>query len=106
EDALQQNDLERWSRLDDQFHESIVDFAGNSHLKKSIDMYTDHLYRARLYTINYRPIPYHSITEHQAIIKCMEAQNYDSAKIMMQSHRKRAKQVILEALDERNLMNE
>jgi len=104
--ALQCNKLEEWSKLDDQFHSHIIDLANNYHLKKNINMYTDHLYRARLYTINYRPTPYHSITEHQAILKCMEAQNYESAKLMMQSHRKRAKKVILKALNERNLMNE
>src|SRR5699024_5150027 len=105
ENTLQQNDLEEWSKLDDQFHANIINLADNYNLKRSINMYTDHLYRARLYTINYRPIPYHSIIEHRAIIKCMEAQNYESARLMMQSHRKRAKQVILKALDERKLIN-
>lgn len=98
-ESLQINDLKRWAALDDQFHTDIVEYSDNSRLNGVINIHADQLYRARLFTINKRPIPHHSIIEHQAIVTCMETQNGESAKLAMQSHRKRARSEILKVLN-------
>ncbi|WP_143759303.1 GntR family transcriptional regulator [Sporosarcina newyorkensis] len=102
EKAIEQKDLRLWSYLDDQFHHLIIEFAKNKRLNTIIDIHSDQLYRARLYTINKRPLPLQSITEHKAIISCMRAGEGSAARMVMQSHRKRARVEILEALDKMN----
>ncbi|WP_082220356.1 GntR family transcriptional regulator [Domibacillus robiginosus] len=99
EEALGQNDLKKWAILDDQFHHLIIDYAGNKRLRAVIDSHSDQLYRARLFTINHRPIPFHSIVEHKAIISCMKAKDCKAASILIQSHRNRGHNEILAAVE-------
>jgi DNA-binding GntR family transcriptional regulator len=75
QESLDRNDLYNWSILDDQFHADLISFAQNTRLSSVINIHSDQLYRARLYTINNRPIPYQSIVEHRAIIACMETKD-------------------------------
>lgn len=99
EQAIEQKNLKEWAVLDDQFHHLIIDFAKNKRLSAVIDSHSDQLYRARLFTINYRPLPFHSIVEHKAIISCMKAKDSKAAGVLMQSHRNRARNEILIALE-------
>ena len=99
EEALEQKNLKKWAILDDQFHHLIIDYAKNKRLRTVIDIYSDQLYRARLFTINHRPLPLHSIVEHKAIISCMKAKDSNAASVLMQSHRKRARYEILTAVE-------
>jgi DNA-binding GntR family transcriptional regulator len=102
EEALEKEDFEEWAILDDEFHNTIIKFSKNDNLNKVIENYTDKLYKARLYTINYRPSPAMSIVEHKAMVACIRAKDKKAAKMVMESHRKRAQQEILNALDEIN----
>ena len=95
EEALEQKNLKKWAVLDDQFHDLIIDYAKNKRLRAVIDSHSDQLYRARLFTINHRPLPFHSIVEHKAIISCMKAKDSNAASVLMQSHRNRARNEIL-----------
>lgn len=99
EEALEQKNLKKWAILDDQFHQSIIDYANNKRLRAVIDSHSDQLYRARLFTINHRPFPFHSIVEHKAIIACMKAKDSNAAGVLMQSHRNRARNEILTAVE-------
>ncbi|MEY9139281.1 GntR family transcriptional regulator [Mammaliicoccus lentus] len=100
QESLDRNDLYNWSILDDQFHADLISFAQNTRLSSVINIHSDQLYRARLYTINNRPIPYQSIVEHRAIIACMETKDKNAARFAMQSHRNRAWEEIAETLEE------
>ncbi|WP_102026597.1 GntR family transcriptional regulator [Salirhabdus sp. Marseille-P4669] len=100
EEALSKHDLYRWAVLDDQFHSLLIDFSKSNRLRTVIDIHSDQLYRARLYTINHRPILYRSIDEHKAIIACMKAKDSKAARVVMESHRRRAQQEIIRALEE------
>ncbi|WP_082220336.1 GntR family transcriptional regulator [Domibacillus robiginosus] len=99
EEALEQENLKKWAMLDDQFHHLIIDYAKNKRLRTVIDTHSDQLYRARLFTINHRPVPFHSIVEHKAIIACMKAKDSNAARVLMQSHRNRARNEILTAVE-------
>jgi GntR family transcriptional regulator, rspAB operon transcriptional repressor len=99
ERALEQKDLKKWAELDDQFHDLIIDFAKNKRLRTVIDSHSDQLYRARLFTINHRPLPFHSIVEHKAIVSCMRAKDGNAAGVLMQSHRNRARHEILTVVE-------
>ncbi|MEH7494372.1 GntR family transcriptional regulator [Neobacillus niacini] len=96
--ALERNDLLAWTDLDDQFHNYIVDLSQNPRLRGIVDSQSDQLYRARLYTIGYRPKPTHSVIEHKAILAVMRAGEPEAVRTMLQSHRYRARKEILEAL--------
>ncbi|SER92615.1 GntR family transcriptional regulator [Psychrobacillus sp. OK032] len=99
EEALEQKNLKKWAFLDDQFHNLIIDYAKNKRLRTVIDSHSDQLYRARLFTINDRPLPFHSIVEHKAIISCMKAKDSNAASVLMQSHRNRSRNEILTAVE-------
>lgn len=90
---------EDWAKLDDEFHALIIKLSANESLNKVLDIYSDKLFRARLYTINQRPVPDLSILEHKAMIACLRAQDGKAAKIVMESHRRRAHKEIIKALD-------
>jgi DNA-binding GntR family transcriptional regulator len=96
--ALENDDLIAWTDLDDEFHSYIVDLAENPRLRGIMDNQSDQLYRARLYTIKYRPKPTRSITEHSAILAIMRASEPEAAQMLLKSHRHRAHIEILEAL--------
>lgn len=100
QNALNQKEFAEWAKLDDEFHSEIIECSTNQSLNKVIGIYSDKLYKARLYTINHRPPPDMSIVEHRAIIACLRAQEAKAAKVLMESHRKRAQNEILNALDE------
>ncbi|MGO4889991.1 GntR family transcriptional regulator [Anaerobacillus sp. MEB173] len=95
---LKETNLKKWAMLDDQFHNLIIKFARNKRLNSVIDIYSDQLYRARLFTINHRPMPNKSIIEHKAIIACMKAGDGAAARMVMQSHRNRARNEIIDAI--------
>ena len=100
QEALDKQEFSEWAKLDDEFHTVIIECSTNNSLNKAIDIYSDKLYKARLYTINHRPAPDMSIIEHQAIIACLKAKDAKAAKVLMESHRRRAQKEILNALDE------
>ncbi|PAD36465.1 MULTISPECIES: GntR family transcriptional regulator [Terribacillus] len=95
EQALEQKNLKQWAILDDEFHHLIIDYARNKRLRAVIDTHSDQLYRARLLTVDDRPLPFHSIVEHKAIVACMKAKDGNAASVLMQSHRNRARNEIL-----------
>ncbi|MFE0566557.1 GntR family transcriptional regulator [Priestia megaterium] len=98
EKALELGDLLAWTELDDQFHNFIVDLAENQRLRGIVDSQSDQLYRARLYTIGLRPKPTHSVIEHKAILAAMRANEPGAVRTLLQSHRHRARNEILEAI--------
>lgn len=102
EEALESNNMKKWAILDDTFHHRIVELAASPSLSSVIDTYGDKLYRARLYTINHRPLPFRSVVEHQAMIACLRAKDGTAARYVMESHRSRAQQEILQAIEEIN----
>ncbi|WHY92506.1 GntR family transcriptional regulator [Neobacillus cucumis] len=98
EKALQLEDLLTWTNLDEQFHQFIVDLAQNPRLRGVMDSQSDQLYRARLYTIKLRPKPTRSIMDHKAIVSVMRAGEPEAARMMVQSHRYRARNEILKVI--------
>ncbi|MRG84837.1 GntR family transcriptional regulator [Salinibacillus xinjiangensis] len=102
EQALEQKDLHKWAQLDDRFHSSLIDFSQSKRLRSVIDIHADQIYRARLFTIRYRPLPFQSIEEHKAIISCIRAKDPKASRLLMQSHRKRTLKEILKVIDQSN----
>lgn len=100
EKALEENNLLAWTELDDQFHSRIVDMAHNSRLSTVMESQADQLYRARLYTIPFRPHPTRSITDHKAIVSVLKAGEAEAAKVILESHRFRTRKEVVQALSD------
>lgn len=95
EKALNKGDLLAWINLDDQFHNYIVNMANNPRLSGIVESLSDQLYRARLYTISHRTLPKQSVREHKSILSVMKIKDLEAVKKIIQSHRHRAKNEIL-----------
>jgi DNA-binding GntR family transcriptional regulator len=95
EKALMADDVLSWADLDDQFHSYIVDLAGNDRLRGVMDSQSDQLYRARLFTIKLRPKPTRSVVEHKAILAAMRTGEFEAVRVLLQAHRFRARNEIL-----------
>lgn len=96
---IEEGKIKEWAKSDDEFHYRIIELSKNDSLNKALDIYSDKLFRARLYTIDYRPTPKRSILEHKAMISCLRAQDGKAARNVMESHRKRAHNEIIKALE-------
>ena len=98
EKVLKLGDLMTWTDLDEQFHQKIIDLAQNSRLRGIMDSQSDQIYRARLYTIKFRPKPIRSIMDHKAIVAAMRAGESEAVRMLLQSHRHRSRHEILEVI--------
>ncbi|WP_462421162.1 GntR family transcriptional regulator [Salinicoccus sp. Marseille-QA3877] len=96
---IEKGKIKEWAKSDDEFHYRIIELSQNDSLNKVLDIYSDKLFRARLFTIDYRPIPKRSILEHKAMISCLRAQDGKAARNVMESHRQRAHKEIIKALE-------
>lgn len=99
EKMIEDGRIKEWAKSDDEFHYRIIELSQNDSLNKVLDIYSDKLFRARLYTIDYRPTPKQSILEHKAMISCLRAQDGKAARNVMESHRQRAHKEIIKALE-------
>ncbi len=89
EKAMYDNDLKEYVNIDQKFHQLIINHVSNNRLKTLIGSYSDQLYRARLYTINDRQFPMHSIQEHRAIVAALQIKDGSAARQLMEFHRER-----------------
>jgi DNA-binding GntR family transcriptional regulator len=96
--ALRNGELLKWAKLDDQFHNLIIDMAHNERLKSIMNTLSDQVYRARLYTIERRAKPQRSIEEHRVIAATLKAKEADAARILLQSHRRRGSDEVIDIL--------
>ena len=105
DDALKTNDLQAWAAADEVFHETLVERSGNSRLRRMAGTVADQLHRARMFTLNLRPLPAASSAEHAAIVKAIETGNKDVASDAARIHRNHARDQLLPLIERLNLRN-
>ena len=105
DDALKTNDLQAWAAADEVFHETLVERSGNSRLRRMAGTVADQLHRARMFTLNLRPLPTASSAEHAAIVKAIETGNKDVASDAARIHRNHARDQLLPLIERLNLRN-
>ena len=98
EGVTRDNDIERWSRLDDVFHAELVGLCGNSRLQATLRQYWEQQYRARMAIVPLRPRPDRSDTEHRAIVEAIAAGLELEAGRLHQAHRDRSDEMALSLL--------
>ncbi|KAA1233948.1 MULTISPECIES: GntR family transcriptional regulator [Agrobacterium tumefaciens complex] len=103
--ALAENDLEAWAAADERFHEELVARSGNRRLMRMAGTVADQLHRARMFTLNLRPLPIHSSDEHWEIIQAIDKGDAEAASRAARSHRQHAHDALVPLIAKLNLRN-
>ncbi|MGI9483575.1 MAG: GntR family transcriptional regulator [Hyphomicrobiales bacterium] len=101
EEALGKNDLSSWAKADEAFHHGLLRLSGNSRLAQMAMSVQDRIKRARLATLNDRPLPYRSNDDHRALIEAIFSGDVEAARRIHTQHKQNAMQLITGILEEK-----
>jgi DNA-binding GntR family transcriptional regulator len=87
--ALQAGDRGAWAAADEAFHRGLLALCGNRRLAAMVGQVSDQSHRARMLTLNLRPLPAASTAEHRAIMVAIAAGDGDGARELFRLHRRR-----------------
>lgn len=100
EEALERADLPAWAEQDDRFHSLLVERSGNPYLASLARTVMEQSHRARLLTLQARPLPTASNRDHRAILDAIARRDPAAAKTALEDHRRRGRDVLLPILDQ------
>ena len=103
--ALEGQELKQWADADEAFHDLLISRCGNRRLQRIVGTVKDQLHRARMFTLNLRPLPVTSGEEHCALIAAIAAGNPDTASAAARLHRSHARDQLLPLIARLNLQN-
>lgn len=103
--ALENDDLEAWSKADERFHMLLVKFSGNKRLVNVVNTYFDQSHRARLFTLRLRPKPLNSNNDHREVVAAIEAGDAKKAAQYHREHRENSGKMLVKLLKETNIVN-
>ena len=89
EAALTAEDRARWAAADEDFHLTLATLCGNQRLAAMVMQVWDQSHRARMFTLNLRPLPARSTQEHRAMLLAIRAGNGEGARELYRQHRRR-----------------
>ena len=89
EAALATGDRLAWAGADEAFHRHLLDQCGNRRLAAMVMQVWDQSHRARMVTLNLRPLPEASTAEHRAMLVAIAAGDGDRARELFRLHRRR-----------------
>lgn len=97
--ALEAGDLIRWAEADERFHSQLVQLSGNTRLIQMVGQLWDQAHRARMLTLQLRPKPTNSVTEHAALVDAIASGDSVVARRIHEDHRRRAGKMLVELLE-------
>lgn len=103
ESALGAGDRPAWSRADESFHKMLVGASGNDRLIAVVNGMWDQTHRARMATLEGRPLPHSSNADHRELVNAIERGDVEAAKKIHVAHRKKARDLLLDLLQEMGL---
>lgn len=89
EAAIASEDRTAWARGDEAFHRGLAELCGNRRLAAMAVQVWDQSHRARMFTLNMRPLPARSTAEHRATLQAILAGDSDGAREIYRRHRQR-----------------
>jgi DNA-binding GntR family transcriptional regulator len=89
EAAIAREDRPAWAAADEAFHRDLLALCGNRRLGAMVMQLWDQSHRARMLTLNLRPLPAASTAEHRAIMVAIAAGDGDGARELFRLHRRR-----------------
>ena len=90
DNALAEDDLERWAQADARFHEQLLELGGNQMLKAVVLNFIDRAHRVRMLTLKMRPKPVNSTREHAELVQAIREGDREKARNIHRAHRERA----------------
>lgn len=103
--ALEGQHLKQWAAADEAFHDLLVANCGNRRLQRIVGTVKDQLHRARMFTLNLRPLPVTSGQEHRTLIAAITAGDAETASVAARLHRTHARDQLLPLIARLNLHN-
>ena len=103
EGALAREDREAWAVGDNAFHEELVRLGGNSRVETIVSMMANQERRARAMTLYIRPLPVKSNEDHRAVYDAIRQGDASTARERHRSHRRHAREVLIELLKKHKL---
>jgi DNA-binding GntR family transcriptional regulator len=89
EAAIATSDRHAWAAADEAFHRHLLDLCGNRRLAAMVMQVWEQSHRARMVTLNLRPLPAASTAEHRAMLVAIAAGDGDKAHELFRQHRRR-----------------
>lgn len=99
--ALEKDNLKAWAKADEAFHANLLKLCGNARLAQMGMSVQDRIKRARLATLNERPVPYRSNDDHRALIEAIMEGDVEAARRIHTQHKQNAMQMITTILKQR-----
>lgn len=84
--AIKQNDLIGYCKLDDEFHELIIDICGNKWLVKIRDSLENIIYRFRVKSLSVNGRIEKSFQEHKQIMESLKENDCTKAELLSKKH--------------------
>ena len=103
--ALEGQHLKQWADADEAFHDLLIARCGNRRLQRIVGTVKDQLHRARIFTLNLRPLPVSSGEEHRTLIDAIAAGDLEKASAAARLHRSHARDQLLPLIARLNLHN-
>jgi DNA-binding GntR family transcriptional regulator len=89
ETAIAREDRAAWAAADEAFHRGLAELCGNARLAAMVMQVWDQSHRARMFTLNMRPLPARSTAEHRATLEAIRVGDADEARESYRRHRQR-----------------
>ena len=92
-------DIDRFSEIDEEFHETLVDYLGNDTLS---DFYYNQMNKIYIICVNTFQVPQrpiHAIKEHEAILKAINSGNCDAAQSAVNYHMEKIMEIMDSIID-------
>ena len=101
--ALDRQDLEAWAEADERFHRQLLELSGNRRLADMAFTVADQAHRARMVTLQMRPLPRRSSKDHRRVLDAILAGDADTAYQAHYKHRQDAMKLLLDVLERHKL---
>ena len=104
DEALEHDDRKAWATADEQFHNLLVEAAGNARIKELVQTFVDQSHRVRMLTLPLRPLPVLSNRDHEAVVEAVAARDPERARALHHAHRRRSGQLLVDLLARHGLI--
>lgn len=101
--ALAKQNREAWAQADEAFHSELVRLGGNKHIEDIVQKVNDQVRRARLITLNMRPLPTKSNKDHRKLCQAILQGDADMAIAVHRQHRETAAEMLVGILNSAGL---
>lgn len=101
--AIAEDNRDDWAKADEAFHDELLRLGDNIHVENTVKMINDQIRRARLITLNLRPLPTKSNKDHRKLCQAILKRDAAMAVDVLRRHREAASEILIAALNSAGL---